>query len=209
MPFKFSFVFSQLCVFFQCSICSSHFCSSSFFLATVPSLPWCSSQLFCICSSHRDGGLERMGEEPDRSLGTLRQASSPSSFVCLANHVEQIKAAGQKCLSTPWGCSPHIHAWAHAPLWPFAVCLMTYQFTYPICQMCSKALWPKFKFPSEDKQTHVLQIIQYSFSLLIQERIKDWVFSPKSWLQRIMTIPHLDINSTGHKECLYYSVTSV
>lgn len=66
----------------------------------------CSSQLFCICSSHRGGRLERMGEVPYCNIGTLRIASFSYSFVCLTNHVGQNQAADQTCLSTPLGCSP-------------------------------------------------------------------------------------------------------
>lgn len=56
-----------------------------------------------------EGWEEWVKRPPDCSIGILKQAGFPYSFVCLTNHVGQIKAAGHTCLCMPLECSPHSH----------------------------------------------------------------------------------------------------
>ena len=60
----------------------------------------------CICSSRRAGGLRRMGEVPDCSVGTLRRASFSCSFVCSTNHVGQIRQQAKRAAAPPGTHSP-------------------------------------------------------------------------------------------------------
>lgn len=107
MPFTFCFAFFM-------SVYYSSASESVVYIFVVHDLFWLlchiylAASSFCICSSHRAGELERMDGVPDCSHGwhTVTSKILLYSFVCLTNHVGQLKQPTKHASALPSGCCP-------------------------------------------------------------------------------------------------------